>query len=263
MTIRHFPITAPREAARRRLGLLVPATDHVSEPAFHEMLAGHPVDVLVNRVALANPITMENLARMIDDVERATAALLPDGAIDGIAFSCTSGTVAVGPERVAAAIHAGRPGAKFTTPITAAVKALKGPALEGTAATRIAVLTPYLDEVNEPIRAFLEANGLAVADFGSFHLRTEPEIAAVPPAAILDAAKALDAPGIDAIFISCTGMRGHVVLDALEQATGKPALSSNQVQLWDVLSLIGYDRPIEGFGGMLRRLGRPRVKAAE
>jgi len=262
LTIRHFPIGAPVEAARRRLGLLVPATDHVSEPAFHEMLAGHAIDVLVNRVALANPITMATLARMIDDVARATASLLPDGSIDAIAFSCTSGTVAVGPERVAAAIHAGRPGVPFTTPITAAVKALRGPALKSTATRRIAVLTPYLDEVNEPIRAYLEANGIEVVAFGSFHLRTEPEIAAVPPQAILEAAQALDAPGIEALFISCTGMRGHAVLDALERATGKPALSSNQVQLWDALSLIGYDKPVEGFGGLLRSLGQKRPQAA-
>lgn len=258
MTIRHFDIAASAEPARRRLGLLVPATDHVSEPAFQEMLAGHPVDVLVNRVALANPITFENLSRMIDDVTRATAQLLPDGRIDAIAFSCTSGTVAVGPEHVAAAIAAGRPGTPFTTPITAAVKALIGAGCR-----RIAVLTPYLDEVNEPIRAFLEAHGLEVAAFGSFHLHTEPQIAGVPPQAILDAARAMDGAGTDALFVSCTGMRGHTVLDVLEQATGKLALSSNQVQLWEALSLIGYDRPVEGFGRLLRSLGQRSARAAE
>ena len=259
MTIRHFPLADAAEPRKPRLGLLVPATDHISEIAFLEMLAGQDVDFLTNRVALANPITMENLARMIDDVTRATASLLPDGRIDAIAFSCTSGTVAVGPERVARAIHAGRPGVPFTTPITAAVKACKLLGLK-----RIAVLTPYIDEVNEPIRRFLERNGVDVGAFGSFHLSTEPEIATVPVSAIVEAGKALDAPGIDGVFVSCTGMRGHAALDALERATGKPCLSSNQAQLWDALSLIGYDRPIPGFGGMLARLGKGgRSQAAE
>lgn len=250
MTIRHFPLPAAAEPKKPRLGLLVPATDHISELAFLEMLAGSGVDFLTNRVALANPITMENLARMVDDVTRATTSLLPDGRIDAIAFSCTSGTVAVGPDKVARAIHAGRPGVPFTTPITAAVKACRQLGLK-----RIAVLTPYVDEVNEPIRQFLEKNGVAVGAFGSFHLLTEPEIASVPPAAIVEAGQALEGPGIDGVFVSCTGMRGHAALDALEAATGKPCLSSNQVQLWDALSLIGYDRPIKGFGGLLARLG--------
>jgi maleate isomerase len=128
---------------------------------------------------------------------------------------------------------------------------------------RIAVLTPYLDEVNEPIRQFIEKNGLAVADFGSFKVSTEPEIASIQPETILAAAKALDAPGIDGIFISCTGMRGHRALDALEQGIGKPCLSSNQAQLWDALALIGYDKPIKGFGSMLARTSVPTRQAAE
>jgi maleate isomerase len=140
---------------------------------------------------------------------------------------------------------------KFTTPITAAVKACKVLGLK-----RIAVLTPYVDEVNEPIRQFLEKSGVAVGAFGSFHLLTEPEIASVPVSAIVEAGKALDAPGIDGVFVSCTGMRGHAALDALERATGKPCLSSNQAQLWDALSLIGHGHPIQGFGGMLARLGK-------
>lgn len=251
MTIRHFPLQPSAEPPRPRLGLLVPATDHVSERAFQDMLAGAAVEVVANRVALKNPITVENLARMIDDVARATADLLPDGRIDAIAFSCTSGTVAVGPDRVGQAIAAGRPGIPWTTPITAGVKACRLLGLK-----RIAVLTPYLDEVNEPIRAFLEASGIAVGAFGSFKLATEPEIASVDPDQILAAGKALDGAGIDGVFVSCTGMRGHLALDALERATGKPCLSSNQAQLWDALSLIGYDRPIHGFGGMLARLDR-------
>jgi maleate isomerase len=260
MTIRHFALPpAAAAAAKPRLGLLVPATDHASEAAFQDMLAGQAVEFVTNRVALSNPITVANLARMIDDVARATAALLPDGRLDAIAFSCTSGTVAVGPERVAQAIRTARPGIPFTTPITAAIKACRLLGLR-----RIAVLTPYLDEVNEPIRAFLEANGVAVAAFGSFHLATEPEIAAVPVDAIVAAARALDAPEIDGVFVSCTGMRGHLALDALEAATGKPCLSSNQAQLWEALDMVGYDRPIRGFGRLLaRRTDAARGRAAD
>jgi hypothetical protein len=79
-----------------RIGLVVPATDQVSEAAFAEMLAGHPVSVVASRVAFENPVVMATLSRMVDDLSRATALLLPGGRIDVVAFSCTSGTVAAG-----------------------------------------------------------------------------------------------------------------------------------------------------------------------
>ena len=257
-SFRHFPLSQKPEAARPRLGLLVPATDHISEPAIQDMVAGTGIDVMVNRVRLRNPITVANITRMADDLTRASADLLPDGRLDAVIFSCTSGTVAVGPERIGQAIAAGLPGIPFNTPITAGVKGCKLLGLK-----RIAVLTPYLDEVNEPIRRFIEQNGVAVGAFGSFKVSTEPEIASIQPETILAAGKALDAPDIDGIFISCTGMRGHWALDALEQATGKPCLSSNQAQLWDALGLIGYDKPIKGFGSMLARTPVAARHAAE
>jgi len=250
---RHFPVTARvRESAR--LGLVVPATDEVSEVAFAEMLAGQDIAQTVSRVAFENPVTLANLARMVDDLQRATALLLPGGRIDAVCFSCTSATVAGGVEAVGRSIHAARPGVPFTTPITAAVRACRHLGVR-----RIAVLTPYVDEVNRAIHAFLGTQGLEVVAAGSFHLLTEPEIARVAPAAILAAGRALDGPAVEALFVSCTGLRGHAAIAALEAATGKPVLTSNQAQLWDALSLIGHRAPIHGYGGLLAGLGSSRA----
>src|SRR5215470_5531405 len=175
MIVRHLPIETAGTPEHPRIGVVVPATDQVSEVAFAEMLRDHPVSMVVSRVAFENPVVMANLSRLVDDLTRATALLLPDGRIDVVAFSCTSGTVACGVDAVARAINAARPGVPFTTPITAAVAAFRR---LGT--RRIAVLTPYVDEVNDAIHGFLTAAGLEVVEFGSFHLRTEQEIASVP-----------------------------------------------------------------------------------
>jgi maleate isomerase len=229
-----------------RIGVVVPATDQVSEVAFAEMLRGHPVSMVVSRVAFENPVVMSTLSRMVDDLTRATALLLPGGRIDVVAFSCTSGTVAAGVDRVARAIDAAKPGIPFTTPITAAVAAFRH-----LGARRIAVLTPYVDEVNEAIRGFLVAAGLDVVDFGSFHLRTEEEIASVPPDAIVSAGRSITGPGAEALFISCTGLQGHAAIAPLEAATGRPVVTSNQAQVWEALSLIGDARPVHGYGRLL------------
>ena len=227
MNVRNLPLTEPGTPEKPRIGLVVPATDQVSEAAFAEMLAGHPVSVVVSRVAFENPVVMATLSRMVDDLSRATALLLPGGRIDVVAFSCTSATVAAGVDRVASAIGNAKPGVPFTTPITAAVSAFRG---LGT--RRIAVLTPYVDEVNQAIHAFLTAQGLDIVEFGSFHLRTEPEIASVPPEAIVAAGRAIAVPGAEAVFVSCTGFQGHAAIAALESATGKPVVTSNQAQVW-------------------------------
>ena len=246
MIVRHLPIDAAGTPEQPRIGVVVLATDQVSELAFAEMLRGHPVSMVVSRVAFENPVVMANLSRLVDDLTRATSLLLPDGRIDVVAFSCTSGTVAGGVDSVARAIRAARPGVPFTTPITAAVAAFRR---LGT--RRIAVLTPYVDEVNEAIHGFLTAAGLEVVEFGSFHLRTEQEIASVPPDAIVAAGRSISGPDAEALFISCTGLQGHAAIARLEALTGKPVVTSNQAQVWEALSLLGYGRPVHGYGRIL------------
>src|SRR5262245_56574927 len=146
MIVRDFPLAKPTPPASPRIGLVVPTTDQVSEAAFAEILAGHSVSIVTSRVAFENPVVMETLSRMVDDLTRATSLLVPGGRIDVVAFSCTSGTVAAGVDRVARAIEAARPGVPFTTPITAAVSAFRTLGVR-----RIAVLTPYIDEENAAI----------------------------------------------------------------------------------------------------------------
>jgi len=43
MIVRNFPLAKSSAPEEPRIGLVVPATDQVSEAAFAEMLAGHPV----------------------------------------------------------------------------------------------------------------------------------------------------------------------------------------------------------------------------
>ncbi len=246
MIVRHLPIERTGPPEQPRVGVVVPATDQVSEVAFAEMLAGHPVSMVVSRVAFESPVVMTNLSRMVNDLARATALLLPEGRIDVVAFSCTSGTVACGVDAIGRAIRSAKPGVPFTTPITAAVAAFRR---VGT--RRIAVLTPYVDEVNEAIHAFLTAAGLEVVEFGSFHLRTEPEIARVPPDAIVAAGRSVCVPGAEALFISCTGLQGHAAIARLEALTGRLVVTSNQAQVWEALSLLDYGLPLRGYGRLL------------
>jgi len=45
------------------------------------------------------------------------------------------------------------------------------------------------------------------------------------------------------------------VIDALEQRTGKPVVTSNQASAWVALRAVGATQPIRGFGRLLADLG--------
>jgi len=62
----------------------------------------------------------------------------------------------------------------------------------------------------------------------------------------------VDQPEADAIFISCGALRSVEIIDALEERTGKPVVTSNQAMLWDCLRLAGVNDRMDGLGRLFR-----------
>jgi maleate isomerase len=234
-------------AARHRIGLIALASDQATERDFANMRPSDAVAVYVSRVRNVNPVTVENLRRMAPLITESTALILPDARIDAVAYSCTSGTVAIGYEGVAASIHAARPDVPCITPITAGVAALRR-----FEAKRVAVLTPYIDDVNGPIVNALQDADFDVVALTSFLLEDDNRMAEIPPQAIYDAALEADRPEADALFISCTAIRAVDAVERIEQALGKPVVTANQALFWQSLRAAGYQEPVAGYGSLLR-----------
>ena len=152
----------------------------------------------------------------------------------------------MGFDRIADLIHATRPGIPVVTPITASLAALARFDAE-----RIAVLTPYVDDVNAAIAAHLEAQGKTICGFTSFRIEDNEVMASLPPEAILQGAIEADRPEAEALFISCTAIRALDVVDRVEQAIGKPVVTANQAMIWQCLRLSGCDQTVSGFGKLL------------
>jgi maleate isomerase len=232
--------------AQFKIGLIALATDQTVERDFRNVLPTE-APFFVSRVANINPCTVENLRTMAPQLTSATSLILPGADVDVVAYCCTSGTVAIGYDNVVENIQAARPGVCCTTPITAALAGFEKLGLK-----RIAVLTPYIDEVNRPIRRFLEENGINVLSLNSFNLEDDVIMGRIPTAAIYAAAREIDRPDADGIFISCTAIRAVDVIERLEQDLGKPVLSSNQALAWQALRLAGCHDSVPGFGRLLR-----------
>ncbi|MGI9413192.1 MAG: maleate cis-trans isomerase family protein [Hyphomicrobiales bacterium] len=250
----HAPLTQALDPvldagpAPYKIGLIALSTDMVTERDFSLMLPpGDEVMYYTARVPNVCPVTVENLRRMAPHLAEAAAQILPTTPLDVIAYSCTSGSVSIGPDEVAAQIHLGRSGVEVVTPITAALAAFEALGIK-----RISLMTPYTDEVNRTMVAFIEPLGIEIANVAGFCLEDDQEMARLTPAGIRDAAIEITDPDADAVFVSCTGIRTAETLDAIEAALGKPALCSNQCMFWQSLRLAGYDKPVEGFGRLLK-----------
>ncbi|MGX9120917.1 maleate cis-trans isomerase family protein [Mesorhizobium sp. BHbsci] len=230
-----------------RIGLLALSNDYVTERDFMNMRPDDDVVIYTSRLLNAPDCSLTSLRDMAPRITDAASLLVPEGRLDAIAYSCTSGTAAMGYERVQELVQAGRPGVAFSTPLTASLAGLGR-----FSAQRVAVLTPYTDEVNEVIATNIESSGLEISEFNSFNLSDNELMAKITPESILQAAREINTSDADALFISCTAIRAVEVIEMIEEHIRKPVITAVQSLFWQSVRLAGYKKPIPGYGKLLR-----------
>ena len=230
-----------------KVGLLALSTDLTIEKDFNSVCNKLPLDVFVNRIHNENPLTKDNLLKMHDQLESITEKILPGEKINTIAYGCTSGTIAIGEERVKEKIQLAKPDCYVTTPITSAIKAFKLMNIK-----KIAVFTPYPESVNKTIYEYFSNKNIDVLSFGTFNLDLDVDFANIDPKYLSETLIKLDTSEADALFISCTALPALEILDEVERKINKPVFSSNQTLIWDTIRSIGYKTPVEGYGKLLR-----------
>ncbi len=231
---------------RAKLGFVLLATEQTIE---ENMFRLGPPGVGVHFTRAANPdsITVESLTLQAEDLARAASTLLPDGSLDVIGYACTSGSLVIGEDRVFAELAKGAPKAKVTSLISGVLRALRA-----VGAKKIAVATPYLDEINQREAVYMERAGFDICNIRGLQLEKDSDMIRVRPDAIARLAKAVDCPDADALFISCGALRSIDIVQDLENELGKPVICSNQAMMWDMLRLAGIEDRIDGYGQLLR-----------
>lgn len=230
----------------KRVGLVILATDHTTEPDFRRMVASDRVGVYVARIAYANPTTPENLRRMQPALTAGASLILPGEPLDAICYSCTSASVVIGDDEIKTAIHAARPGAPVVTPTMAAMRGLKA-----LGARRISVLTPYVAETGRPMADYFRRHGFDLASFTCLGLDDDREMARIRPSSLVDLAQEATAADAEALFISCTALRSTGVAAEIEAAIGRPVVTSNQATAWNCLRLCGDTEPRPKWGRLM------------
>jgi maleate isomerase len=235
-------------AHRARIGLIVLATDHTIEHEFRQIYRLDGVALYESRIANSATVNAATLAEMEHGMTAAAAVILPGTKLDVVAYGCTSGTVVIGEEKVFQRIREARPGVACSTPITAGIAAFKKLGVG-----RIALLTPYVDEVNQMFRRFVEERGIAVPVMGSFNHDDDNEVARISQDSIKAAVRDLARePSVEGVFISCTSLRVASIAEELEAELGKPVTSSNHALAWHCLRLAGVNDALPNLGRLFR-----------
>ncbi|RWC30621.1 MAG: ectoine utilization protein EutA [Mesorhizobium sp.] len=230
----------------RRVGLIILATDHTSEPDFRRMVASERIGVYVARIPYANPTTPENLRKMQPALTAGAALILPDEPLDAICYSCTSASVVIGDAEIEAAIQAAKPGMPVVTPPMAGVRGLKA-----LGAKKISILTPYTVETSRPMAAYFAAHGFEIASFTCLGFEDDREMARIAPATLVELVREAMHTQADALFVSCTALRSALAVAGMEKAIGRSVVTSNQATAWNCLRLCGDEAPHPEFGRLM------------
>src|SRR5688572_19244575 len=113
-----------RPAPQAAIGLIALVNDAVIETELRTFMPVEGVAIYAHRIRVARDRSPESLRAMEDRLPEVASEILPNGILDMIAFGCTSGAMAIGADRIAAAIGKARPGLPVTDPVSASLKAL-------------------------------------------------------------------------------------------------------------------------------------------
>lgn len=226
---------------RARLGVLVPYTNTNLEPdlgllsppgcSLHiARLGGYDADMIpdsgqmatLGRSALDEPLT-----------------LLAGARPDVVLYGCTSATLALGADfdrRLVEQVQA----VAAVPAITAAGALLE--ALDALGIRRIAFASPYVAELNDRAIGFLAERGVeTVSRAQPEHPLGNHDQGALTPGEVIDLGHRANSDAAEALVLSCTDMRAVESIETLEQALGKPVVSSNQALMFAALRALGVE----------------------
>lgn len=214
------------EVPPRRVGLLVPSSNTVMEP---DVARGLPDGVTLHTGRmLLDDVTAHGERRMLDEAAVPAAEALGTADPDLVVFGCTSAGALRGLD--ADAEMTARIADATGAPTISVIQAVRD-RLRALGVRRLAVATPYTDELTDRVTAALDdmVEVVAVAHLGLTDNRRIGDT--LPDAIVAFVRDELGAAGADAVFVSCTNFRAVEALDGLRGALGVPVTSSNDATI--------------------------------
>jgi maleate isomerase len=237
-------------AERKRIGIILPSVNNVLESDFADIVPDGYTYHTTRMPVISTGMTLQSLRDMNESIEDC-ADLLSHCGMNVLVYGCTSGSFMEGPgydQKIIALIES-------TSGLPAiATAAASAQAMHFLELKRISIVTPYPDEVNQTIPAFFEGNGFEVMSITgrSLGVAKSEDIWNDPPDKIAQFAIEHCASEADGLFMSCTSWNAFSVADQVEQAIGRPVVTSNQATIWATFRKLGYAQRLSGHGKLLR-----------
>ena len=269
-------------SSAQRIGALVPATNPVVEPDFYRVV---PPDITVHfermwngtwgsqpeistetghRLSMSSAEANEvdyalfgfDVGKMNDDVARGASALSNIGP-DVLMYACTSGTWHKGYmayDQAIARIMEEASGVQSVTAVTSSIAALRH-----MGGRKLSIAGPYRNyHLRNRLKPLMEEAGFEVLSADGEPWMQDSmnprEIDVEQPQTIIDFVPTVAQEEADTIFLPGTAWRALDAVEALEQKLGKTVISVNQATIWMALRRVGWTKPIEGYGSLLRNL---------
>ena len=243
-------------AIRKRIGIMVPATNSTVEPDFHR-IAPEGTTIHSQRLWLTNNATgKEGMDQMNAQLEEG-AKYLAQSKVEVVAMVGTTNSFYKGIEWSSQMEEIMAKGAGVPAVATSPSVAM---ALKFFGAKTVSVASPYPDWNNERLKAYFEAQGFQVLNVDAEPWAAQAGAQGIndqDPQVILDFATKVCRTNADALFCSCTAWRAMEVAQELENRSGKPVVTAVQATAWRTFRKAGLTDSIKGFGRLLELMPEP------
>lgn len=248
-------MTTPRTY---RIGQIVPSSNTTMEteiPAIlraRELIEPERFTFHSSRMRMKH-VTKDELAKMDGDSDRC-ALELSDANVDVLGYACLVAIMSMGlgyhrtsEKRLHERTRENGAPAPVVTSAGALVDGLKA-----IGAKKVSILTPYMKPLTQLVIDYIQHEGIEVVDSISLEISNNLEVGRQDPRAPIEITKKLKTAGVDAIVASaCVQMPSLASIQAIEDRTGLPVISSSVATTYMMLKQLGLKTAIPGFGSLL------------
>jgi maleate isomerase len=127
-----------------------------------------------------------------------------------------------------------------------------GEAARALGTRRVALISPYSEEVNARARRYFEGkHGLTIAALEGFAAKDSYMIGKLGPENARDAFQRIDRPEIEAFIVPGGNFPTMQSIPEWEREFGKPVITTNPAALWAMLRALGAKDRLPGLGRLL------------
>jgi maleate isomerase len=228
----------------RHFGILVPSTNTTCEIEFSRL----PADLQVHTGRLGKD-GKSPFAPSLDADVTYQSKLLGDARVEVIALAQTSASLFADDYDE---VTVRRMTEASGVPSLTSAQAI-GRALRALGVSKIAMATPYSDEVIARAKNYYQTKyGVAVPAAESLGATNSYAIGKMDAGAAQAAFARIDRPDIQALVVPGGNFPTMNWIDAWESQFGKPVITTNQATLWAVMRTMGIRDPLVGKGRLLK-----------